>query len=595
MTYGSTLLRLTLSNGAVVTVLGANTFKYDVGGNALEGINHTPVSFDTFIQGTLGVTVPTSGIATGGPVTINGGKTYFLSVSKSGTGSGTVTSSPAGINCGSTCSASFASATSVTLTASPSSGNTFAGWSGDCSGVGVCTVSMTATKNVTATFTAGATSFGITVNKSGNGTVTSSPTGINCGSTCSASFASGTSLTLTASPASGYTFAGWSGDCSGVSACTVSMTATKNVTATFTAVTFMLSVSKIGSGTVTSSPTGINCGSTCSANLASGASMTLTATPATGSTFAGWSGACTNSSGTCALTMDATKNVMATFTDTLNNLSSTNSATAKPVAGTLIQQITTLNAGPPAYDSSWVAVKRMSGSNHFPLAFHCGQSGVDPLAGPYLSSDTYLDNDDEVTYNNCDSAFYRFTFTLPAGSTPKCLKGNINVDDQGVVFLNGHRISGVMNKPCNPTTDSASDPCYAQQDAGHDLKDSSGLSILTWPTMDAFETCNASYFKTGLNELVFGIEGNASYYSPTGLEFNAQVTGTPIPNYALAVAKFGTGSGTVTSNPSGISCGNDCGENFSSGTGVTLTATPASGSTFAGWSGDCSGASAPVR
>jgi hypothetical protein len=78
--------------------------------------------------------------------------TYGLTVSKAGTGGGTVTSSPAGINCGSTCGASFSSGTSVTLTAVAVSGSTFAGWSGACSGTGNCTVSMTATRSVTATF-----------------------------------------------------------------------------------------------------------------------------------------------------------------------------------------------------------------------------------------------------------------------------------------------------------------------------------------------------------------------------------------------------------------------------------------------------------
>lgn len=59
--------------------------------------------------------------------------------------------------------------------------------------------------------------------------------------------------------------------------------------------------------------------------------------------------------------------------------------------------------------------------------------------------------------------------------------------------------------------------------------------------------------------------------------------------YALTTSKTGAGSGTVTSNPAGINCGVDCAENYSSGTPVVLTANPVSGSTFTGWSGDCSG------
>ncbi len=79
---------------------------------------------------------------------------YTLAVAKAGAGTGTVVSNPAGISCGAICSANFTSATSVALTATPASGSTFAGWSGACSGVNACNVTMDAVRNVTATFNA---------------------------------------------------------------------------------------------------------------------------------------------------------------------------------------------------------------------------------------------------------------------------------------------------------------------------------------------------------------------------------------------------------------------------------------------------------
>lgn len=79
--------------------------------------------------------------------------TQTLTVATSGNGSGTVSSNPGGINCGSTCSHAYATGTSVTLTETPASGSVFSGWSGDCSGTGDCTATMSQARSVTATFT----------------------------------------------------------------------------------------------------------------------------------------------------------------------------------------------------------------------------------------------------------------------------------------------------------------------------------------------------------------------------------------------------------------------------------------------------------
>ena len=75
----------------------------------------------------------------------------------------------------------------------------------------------------------------VTTDGNGTGTVTSIPTGIDCGTTCSATFDDGTPVDLTATPGVGSTFAGWSGDCSGMEQCSVTMDADHAVTATFTA------------------------------------------------------------------------------------------------------------------------------------------------------------------------------------------------------------------------------------------------------------------------------------------------------------------------------------------------------------------------
>jgi hypothetical protein len=78
----------------------------------------------------------------------------------------------------------------------------------------------------------------VTVSKTGTGagTIVSSPSGINCGAVCSATYVSGGSITLTATAASGSTFAGWSGGCVGTASCTLAGNVPVTVTATFTTV-----------------------------------------------------------------------------------------------------------------------------------------------------------------------------------------------------------------------------------------------------------------------------------------------------------------------------------------------------------------------
>jgi len=78
---------------------------------------------------------------------------FTLTVTKTGTGSGTVTSSPSGIDCEATCAAAYDSGTVVTLTATPDAGSLFESWNGcDATSDTTCTVSMSAAREVTATF-----------------------------------------------------------------------------------------------------------------------------------------------------------------------------------------------------------------------------------------------------------------------------------------------------------------------------------------------------------------------------------------------------------------------------------------------------------
>jgi trimeric autotransporter adhesin len=140
---------------------------------------------------------------------------------------------PNRVNCAvASCPAIYFQADSdVTLKAIPASGASFGSWSGCTSASGnICTVAMNDVKNVTATFT-----FKLTmhISPSGSGSVTSLPE-INCPGSCSHDYDADSTVTLNAIPGSGKVFDKWTGACSGSTpTCTVTMSAAKDVTATF--------------------------------------------------------------------------------------------------------------------------------------------------------------------------------------------------------------------------------------------------------------------------------------------------------------------------------------------------------------------------
>jgi hypothetical protein len=147
--------------------------------------------------------------------------------------------------------------------------------------------------------------------------VTSAPVGIDCATSCTASFDNGTRVVLAARPAAGWNFSGWTGACSGTTDCTLTLSADASVSARFAPAgppppaQHLLTVAIVGQGHVTSSPAGIDCPGTCTATLADGIRATLTASAASGWEFSGWSGACSGAD--CALILAADGAATATF------------------------------------------------------------------------------------------------------------------------------------------------------------------------------------------------------------------------------------------------------------------------------------------
>ena len=168
----------------------------------------------------------------------------------------------------------------------------------------------------------------------GNGSVTASPTGINCSiiggiasGTCSSGYPGGTGVSLEEVPSAGYTFTGWGGACasSGTSQfCNINTNvgSPTNVSASFSpvATSYTLSLTEVGtgSGMVSDDKSQISCSrangstsGTCSGSYAG--LVTLTATASGNSIFAGWGGACAGAIPTCGVTVNAALNVTASF------------------------------------------------------------------------------------------------------------------------------------------------------------------------------------------------------------------------------------------------------------------------------------------
>lgn len=245
-----------------------------------------------------------------------------LSVATAGGGGGGLTSSPAGIDCIGSCAARFAKGEKVTLTATAADGSVFSRWEAPgCTGDGPCTVTMDGDTSATAHFDAAVRTRTLTVAKGGQGAgaILSSPSGISCGSTCRASFAAGTEVTLTATAGAGSRFVRWEvPGCSGTGTCILRLDADVSAIARFEAVAVSRTLTVLsngkGAGTVQSSPSGISCGGTCTASFADGTQVTLTATAGPGSAFVRWNVAGCSGTEPCTIVMDADRSATATFT-----------------------------------------------------------------------------------------------------------------------------------------------------------------------------------------------------------------------------------------------------------------------------------------
>ncbi len=302
--------------------------------------------------------------------------------------------------------------------------------------------------------------------------------------------------------------------------------------------TYALTVTKSGTGggTVTSNTGGINCGSSCSATLSSGTTVTLSAAPASGSTFGGWSGACSGT-GSCVFTMTAARSVTATFNG---------STQPPPPTGDVL-----INAGGSA-SGSFVADAYFSGGSTYSTTSSINTSLVSGTVPPQsvFQTERYGEFTYTITGRTAGSAqtvtlYFAESYWTAAGQRTF----NVSINGQNVlsafdIFATAGGANRAVARTFSTTASSSGQVVIAFTRAGGpDNPKISGISVVA----------------------------GGGTQNPT--------------TYPLTVTR--TGNGTVSGT--GINCGSSCSASYESGTTVTLTATPASGATFSGWGGACTG------
>ena len=449
---------------------------------------------------------------------------------------------------------------------------TIGNWGGACEEEGLsntCALKMNDNKTVTKAFNLpGKKTLTITTEPE-DGTITSSPSGINCGEgngDCSFLFDYKEEVTLTAAPKTNHELGDWGGGgCSGSDAtCTLTMDADKNVMKAFTIIQRTLTITAPMNGTITSNPSGINCGSgsssstTCEADFNHGTDVTLTAAPDANHELRDWSGGgCSGSGATCTVAMTRDKTVAKAFTAIQRTLIIT-----RPANGAITSNPSGINCGSGASETACSRTFDQGMSVTLTAAPKTGYElgtwgGTDCVSEVNAATCTLDMTTNKTGITKAFTLIQRtLTITKPMNGTITSNPGSINcgsgASETACSATFGHGTS--VRLTASPKTN------YKLGDWGGGDCSSAGNAATCTLTM----TTN----KTGITKAF-----------------------TIIIQRTLTITK--PMNGTITSSPSGINCGESnatCEADFDHGTSVTLTAAPAMNYVNGAWGGDdCAG------
>ena len=440
----------------------------------------------------------------------------------------------------------------------------------------------------------------LTVNPTGTGTysITSSPSGISCPGTCAASFSVGTPLTLTASPTNGTTFNGWSGACSGTSTCPVTMNADTSVGADFTGPPMSLTVTSPNGGNTltaggTTSITWSYTGAPGNVKLELLRSGSLVQTISSGAALG------SNGSGSFSWLVPSTMALGNDYRIRITSVS-TPSVTDTSDADFRINH-TGIAVTSPNGGESWQA-----GTTQTIKWIYAGSVGTAVKVDLYkagvlnktLISATAMGSGGSGQYSWAIPAAQTVASDYTVKVTSTSLSTTTDASNASFSIVN----TGVALTSPNGgevwAPGSTHDITWSfSGNPGTDLK----IELLKGGVVNATLAAAAPIGSSGTGSFSWQVPANQAIGSDYSVRItsnqNAQYTDssnasfTVDQRFTLTVNPTGTGSYSITSSPSGITCPGTCSATFSVGTPVTLTASPANGTTFNGWSGACSGTS----